>query len=429
MNLFYLTVSRLTSTTAILLSLVWLFFLTDASPQLRSDIDIKIDTTNSRELNGPTNFPCNDLCDHAMIIPAIAPGSNYTTPGVTIEKATAERNLSCYLTPPGTTKDVWYEFTPSTTSFYTFGTNLQHIQLDILLKRNSSCELSMALNCQETRPSFDRALMQDITYLIFVQPKLAHNVTGRLQLTVRNRKLPPNGQCRNATTIDPTLETFLPIRASNFAIESPSILLDTVCGIIPKFWYKITNPLTTPISVDITLHSSMYTRRSYISVVRASNCSTLQCVGGVVEIGSSSYNFVTEQLSSYYIIVNNGSRKPFNITIKGRTSFFSLIENISAIFEHFISRNIPLFSGFDTDSEYVFNILCFENLLPNSLKKQHNPYLPLNDRQSFETTRQGRRGLPRITSTASRNVIFRWVHKPDYRVKRELTTKNRNGFQ
>ena len=184
----------------------------------------------------------------------------------------------------------------------------------------------MALNCQETRPSFDRALMQDITYLIFVQPKLAHNVTGRLQLTVRNRKLPPNGQCRNATTIDPTLETFLPIRASNFAIESPSILLDTVCGIIPKFWYKITNPLTTPISVDITLHSSMYTRRSYISVVRASNCSTLQCVGGVVEIGSSSYNFVTEQLSSYYIIVNNGSRKPFNITIKGRTSFFSLID-------------------------------------------------------------------------------------------------------
>ena len=39
--------------------------------------------------------------------------------------------------------------------------------------------------------------------------------------------------------------------------------------------------------------------------------------------------------------------------------------------------------------------LCFEHLLPNSLKKQHNPYLPLNGRQWFETMRKGRRGLPR----------------------------------
>ena len=58
------------------------------------------------------------------------------------------------------------------------------------------------------------------------------------------------------------------------------------------------------------------------------------------------------------------------------------------------------------------HFFCFENFQSNLSKKQHNPYLPSYDRQSFGTKRQGKRELPRITTTASSNMICCWVHKP-----------------
>lgn len=367
MKFFYLVYSRLTSTLVILLSLVGRYFVTDALPQLRSIADNKLDT---RELLRPV--PSNDPCDYAMIIPAIASGSKYTTRGVPIENATAEPNLSCYMTPPGTNKDVWYEFTPLTTSFYTFSTNLQNIQLDILPKRSWSCELSMMYDCQETRPTIDRILIQNTTYLIFLQPTLA-NVTGRLQLTVRNRKPPSNSQCKNATIIDPTAETFLSIRASNFAVPSLSISRISSCDVLPKFWYKITNPLTTPISVDITLTSNVVITPSYIVVLRGSNCSELQCVGGLIEYHRNfSYDFVAERLTSYYILVDNGSQRPFNVTIKGRASFFSVVdaEQDKAIK---VLNGIDYFNGIRTSPENL-NIQARFALPPASVKSVRLTY-------------------------------------------------------
>lgn len=99
------------------------------------------------------------------------------------------------------------------------------------------------------------------------------------------------------------------------------------------------------------------------------------------------------------------------------------------------------------------HFFCFENFQSNLSKKQHNPYLPSYDRQSFGMKRQGKRELPRITATASSNMICcwvhkpalwittlfsvvscitdirLWVHKPDYRGKRELTTNIRDSSQ
>ena len=93
-------------------------------------------------------------------------------------------------------------------------------------------------------------------------------------------------------------------------------------------------------------------------------------------------------------------------------SFLSLIENISANSEHFLGRNIPLDSDYDTDYGYVVKFFCFENFQPNLSKKQHNPYMPSCDRQSCETSVKESGSLPRITATAPSNMISCRVHKP-----------------
>ena len=123
----------------VLLSFLVLFVsLADASQSLRSLV------VEDRQLPAQNLPPPNDNCSGAIIVPSNFPGTTYTTAGVPIVSATQSSvpYHNCYL--PGRTKDVWYQFTPSTTNFYSFSTNLGDAQMVIFTNptMTSTCKNS-----------------------------------------------------------------------------------------------------------------------------------------------------------------------------------------------------------------------------------------------------------------------------------------------
>lgn len=317
---------------------------TKASHQLRSVVEKDLD---QRELQQAQILPPrNDDCPGAMIIPSDFPGDTYTTKGVSIDTATNSTGPpyhKCYIA--GRTKDVWYKFKPLATNVYGFSTNLGDTQMAIFVNRyTATCQKNTyRMDCQVARPFMDQRLFANETYFLFVQPAWA-NVTGSLQLTVQRRRPPSNNQCTNATVINPIGKTFLTIDDNKYAIYDPkganfpyfaecSTVFDDEPRDLLTFWYKIFNPLTTPLSVDVAVDAPTFNLVTNIGIIEATNCSSLRCIGGLKHpfgvYGTVFYDFIAKPRTSYYILLKIFSSGPFNVTINGQPDYFSVIDSKS----------------------------------------------------------------------------------------------------
>lgn len=155
------------------------------------------------------------------------------------------------------------------------------------------------------------------------------------ELQVIRRNATPNNYCTNATIIDPTVKTVLTIyNTSTLAIDDAvSFPPGSKCyslSPVPTLWYKFTNPLTTPLSVDIVVD----TIPTFASImISRGNCSTLRCVGRrddypSLDNAGLAFDFVAEARTSYYILLHANASKPFNVTITGRSQYFALIDSV-----------------------------------------------------------------------------------------------------
>lgn len=310
----------------LVLSLVLLIRFTKALQQFAVIDD------NKRTLQAQTLPPPNDNCTGAIIIPSDFVGSTYTTPGVPILHATSSNvpYQDCY----ASVNDVWYQFTPSTRGFFMFGANLGAVHMTFFKNKvNLSCENAEYVTCRLASTSYNKTVQLDTnqTYLIQVQPTSADE-TRRLQLTVERKKAQNNSQCTNASIVDPTVETFLTIYDNSpFAIHDKAAVFPygsrCYAATKPTFWYKVTNPLTMSLLIDVTLDA----RPLYgsITILKGVNCSVLQCVGSLTKYYDSAFNydFLADARTSYYIVLRPNSPKPFNMTIVSRTQYFSVIDS------------------------------------------------------------------------------------------------------
>ena len=314
-----------------IVNLLLLICFADAeSRQLRTSIDEGAIRREVQVLQPPPN----DNCTGAIVMPTNFPGLTYTTKGVSIEGATTSSGRpyhSCFL--GGRTKDVWYQFTPSITSFYSFSTNLGYAQMAAFTNKYSratTCENARKLDCQVARPSMDITLNANKTYFLFVQPAML-NATGTLQLTVQRKIRPSNNLCTNATIIDPIGATSLVLNDNEFGVNdnTADFHSNSPCFTLhywATYWYKFTNTFTTPISIEIHVDFPTGIRGAIFAIFQGANCGTLQCVqGSSTAQYYGTYDFIAKPLESYIILVRPNTKGPFNVTINGRTQFFSIV--------------------------------------------------------------------------------------------------------
>ena len=315
-----------------IVNLLLLICFADAeSRQLRTSIDEGAIRREVQVLQPPPN----DNCTGAIVIPTNFPGLTYTTKGVSIESATTSSGRpyhSCFL--GGRTKDVWYQFTPSTARFYSFSTNQGHVQMvsftDLYSTAATTCENARRIDCQAARPSVDLLLNANKTYFLFIQPAM-RNVTGTLQLKVERGRPASNYLCTTATNIDPIGATSLVIDNPLYGIHDNTATLPFTSPCYTSiyfstYWYKITNALATQISVHI--HVDLAKRADYgasFAIFQGANCGTLRCVQGLNYGPTGSYDFIANPRESYFILVKPYSKGPFNVTINGQTQFFSIV--------------------------------------------------------------------------------------------------------
>ena len=376
---------------------------------------------NERELQVQTLPPAKDDCSGSMIIPSNFSGPTYTTPRVSILNATLSAGPPyhrCYLL--GITKDVWYRYKPLKTNFYSFNTSFGDAQVGIFADTSdfmtADCEIAFEQNCLLARPSFDVELTANITYFILVQPALT-NVSGPLQLILHRRRPPSNNLCSNATIINPTVETLLTIDDNAFAFHEETEFYPEHIGCQtiddPTFWYKFQNPLSTPLSVDVTVNTGVRYTQKNIAIIAGANCSALQCIGGVFNYHdhAATLDFVAEPRTWYYILLQVTSIGPFNVTIKGRTQFLSVIDsgtnkaiqllkdNISYLHMKSSSLNLNIQARFTTSPELIKSVrVTFDNPKRNVCERKA-PYSVFGDRNGAYKNVTIPLGQHRVTAT------------------------------
>ena len=198
-----------------------------------------------------------------------------------------------------------------------------------LSSATETCENARRFLCQVARPSLDLFLNVNTTYLLFVQPTML-NVTGALELIVHRRRPPSNSLCTNATIIDPIGATSLVMDDNKFAVygTSPTFPKTSPCftSIYSKlYWYKITNTLSTQISIDIHVELTKDSYGVSFAILQGGSCGSLQCVQGMFEEYTGSNDFIAKPHQSYIIFVQPYSKGLSNITFFGRTQFFSIV--------------------------------------------------------------------------------------------------------
>ena len=296
-----------------------------------------MDSTRDRALQVYVDIdPPNDDCEGAIVVPSSFPGTTYLTRVVSMRNADYSTRG-----PPNQCSfflgnDVWYQFTPDITSYYDFSIDsyIGDSNIAIFIDGgfpNATCNDAIQQRCQQFNTRILNVPMNATrTYYIYVQPSSTR--IDPLELRVFRQIPPSNNQCTNATILDPTKQKIVLTGENDYALHDPTA--DSLCNtdrFAETFWYKFTNPYPYPISLVTTIGDVRAYGVLQITVFRATNCTSFECIGGERSFGGSAvtYDFVADGFSSYYILLQVGTSIPvmFTATIQISRRFFSLVDS------------------------------------------------------------------------------------------------------
>ena len=302
--------------------------------------------------------PINDECLNATVIPSNRGiTTNYTTAPIEIRTASANpldpiTNCSyfSYDDPRGTDGvTLWFSWRPQQTGEYEFFTDgseytddaagddsfTQGITTIIGVFKGNTCDSIEEIGCAYP---FNKVRSVDLIggekYYIKVGMFEAFR-GGKLVLTVKPAPpTPVNSQCINAITIDPSDPSLITGEISNALIDEASFpCADTFIGFNKGLWYKLTNTLSTQLSVLASTCDDGTEFDSIISVFEGSECGALSCVGNVddvqTECGTKAvYGFFAAPQTTYYILIQgfeNGEGF-FKLGLEIVSDYFSLVD-------------------------------------------------------------------------------------------------------